>query len=212
MKFTFFTTIIIFIIFINPAFGIKLTGNVEYDIYESESYVDTYDESILNIHMGSRISHLSSYENSSIIIKGGEISFFDAYENSRAVIYYVEDLSWLIVNDDCKIGLIGTEFTYQGGRLSGKWENGQSFSFWLLQGQGQGQPPTHEDEFMPHNVYFIDPQSLPLPDDTQPDVPDGTPPDVPADTPPITPTDTMPAIPGDKLIPIYELLLGKQAE
>lgn len=96
------------------------------------AWLNAYDDSIINVK-SAEISWLYGYDNSIINISAGDISWLKLYSQSEANISYLDDLSWLLVNDESVVNIYGTSFSYSNGRLSGTWENGSAFSFWALE-------------------------------------------------------------------------------
>ncbi len=155
----------------------------EYHIYGEEPFIFLSNSSVLYAYPGSSISHLNCYDNSSVIIYGGEISHLTMNNNSQVTINYAEDighfylhdqskadihnikdLSWLVTSNDSVANVYGSAFNYDSGHLSGIWENGISFNFWALKGQGYGKPPLSPSDTMPNNIIFHYPPPPPLPD------------------------------------------------
>ncbi|MCF6280767.1 MAG: PEP-CTERM sorting domain-containing protein [Candidatus Polarisedimenticolaceae bacterium] len=139
-------------VFLSPsAYSLTISGTDEVNVNSAESYVYAYDSSILNTDPGADIAWLYGYDSSTLNIDdgetswlfghdsstlnidGGDIGWLKVYEDSQANISYVDDLSWLLVNDDAVVNIYGSAFNYSSGHLSGMWSNGESFSFWALE-------------------------------------------------------------------------------
>ena len=105
-----------------------LTANSASDI----AWLYAYDESTININ-GGETSWLYGYDNSTININAGDIGWLKLYGESETNISYLNDLSWLLVNDDAIVNIYGTGFSYSNGHLSGSWANGSLFSFLALE-------------------------------------------------------------------------------
>lgn len=108
-----------------------LTANAGSDI----AWLYAYDDSIIDVN-GAEVSWLYGYDNSTINVSAGDISWLKLYSQSEANISYLDDLSWLLVNDDSVVNIYGTSFSYSNGHLSGTWANGKTFSFWALEESG----------------------------------------------------------------------------
>ena len=115
------------------AHSLVINGTNEFDIFGSESFVSAYDFSIVTTHIGSSVSFLDGFDNSTFNINGGEIAWLQLYDSNVTDISFVEDLSWLLVSDNSIVNISGSGFNYSNGHLSGTWANGTDFSFWALE-------------------------------------------------------------------------------
>lgn len=128
------------------------------------SYVNLANQASAQIQSGATISHFSAYNTSQASILGGTFSFLNLLDNSHANISSVFFNGGLFIGSG--ISVDGGALTYapgasadvyvqqavfSNGMLSGTWEDGTNFSFWvisrLLDGNG--------------NEYFELPNTLP---------------------------------------------------
>lgn len=144
-------TISMLVVASSSAYSLTINGSNSVDINGYESNIHTYNQSTLNAKSGSDISWLYAHDDSTINIEGGEISWLYGYDNStinisagdiswlklydnnETNISFLDDLSWLLVNDDAIVNIYGSDFSYSNGHLSGAWGNGSTFSFWALE-------------------------------------------------------------------------------
>lgn len=159
-------------------------GTNTVDITGSASFIDTYDSSTLNTHVGSVISYISAFDSSTINVNGGDIgwlqlyddsvanvsssedlSWIKMYDNSTANITFVDELSWLLVNGDSTANIYGSNFSYSYGLLSGTWGNGIDFKFWAVEESDLMAGTVGEwlpDNIILHDVTVPEPSTLAL--------------------------------------------------
>ena len=125
------------------------------------SWLNAYDSSNVNI-TGGDISWLYAHDSSNIDISGGDISWLYANDSTEIEITSLDSLSYLYAADDSLVHLYGTDFLYQGGRLSGVWENGIGFSFWAGTKPGQWTPDGSSlpDNFILHSEPVPEPATM----------------------------------------------------
>lgn len=135
----------------SSAYSLTIYGSNSVDINGYESNIRAYNQSTLNAKSNSDIAWLYAHDESTINIEGGETSWLYGYDNSminisagdiswlklydsnETNISFLDDLSWLLVNDDAIVNIYGSDFSYYNGHLSGTWGNGSAFSFWALE-------------------------------------------------------------------------------
>jgi hypothetical protein len=128
-----------------------INGNDLVDVTGFESSISAYEQSVTNVKPTSDVPRIYAYDESEINIMGGEVSWVYGYDdttinisagdiswltlsgNNETNISFVDDLSWLLLNDDAIVNIFGTDFSYDNGILSGEWANGSNFSFWALE-------------------------------------------------------------------------------
>ena len=91
-----------------------------------------YDTSVVNVTGNANVSWMHLRDNAAAHIYDGTISWLKLYESSRANLTSPDHVSWLLLNDQSQAHLYGSDFSYGGGHISGKWANGVPFSFWAL--------------------------------------------------------------------------------
>lgn len=155
-----------------------INDSTHLDIYGAESFITANDSSTISIYQGAdvafldamdgssvnvsggEISWLAGYNNSTLDITAGDISWIKTYNNSTTNITYLDDLSWLVVNDDSIVNIYANDFSYNGGHLSGTWGNGNDFSFWALEEEDLSIGKT--DGYLPDNI-LLHKASVPAP-------------------------------------------------
>jgi hypothetical protein len=64
------------------------------------------------------------------------------------------------MDSDSIANIYGSDFSYAGGHLSGKWSDGSLFSFWALNIDSNGQITTPSPASIPVNISL---HSVPVP-------------------------------------------------
>ena len=125
------------------------------------SHLHTYDNSQVSLSSGSDISHSSAYGNSHFEVNGGDVGFLSFFDFSTANLHQMDGLSWLILGSNTNIKIFGSNFLLSGSHLSGNWENGDNFKFWLLSGEHQSIPANLVRGVIPENLELVN--SVPEP-------------------------------------------------
>jgi hypothetical protein len=112
----------------------------------SISHLWLRDNSSVKIEQKSDISHISLYGKSKAVINGGNISFLNLNDDAVAHIYgiNIEGGHYSAGNVNIKGGAVtyspnstihiyADNVVFEGGKLSGLWQDGRHFSFWLIE-------------------------------------------------------------------------------
>ncbi|MDR1007331.1 MAG: hypothetical protein LBL65_02045 [Campylobacteraceae bacterium] len=110
------------------------------------SHLTLQDNSSIEMEEASSISHINLYGKSKAAINGGNVSFLNLNDDAVAHIYGININGGSYMSQNVKV--IGGVVTYspnstihiyannvvfEGGKLSGLWQNGKHFSFWLIE-------------------------------------------------------------------------------
>lgn len=133
---------------------VTVSGNTVLNVQHEVAYVSAKDQSTVNLLPEGNISHFNLYNQARTRITGGYISFLVMNDQSRAEIISEVDIGWLHVAGDSVVDIYGSDFSYSGGHLSGKWANGAEFSFWAL--PGKPGEPVIPGNTLPANIILHD--------------------------------------------------------
>lgn len=143
----------------NACFATIVSGNNTLNINGSDAFVHAYDHAQVNLGVNSDVAFLDMHDQSHVSIYGGKLSWLHLYEQSTATLY-MTNISWLLMADASKATVIGSDFSYTGGHLSGKWADGSPFSFWALNFNGATNQLGSIGGVMPSNLIL---QTVPTP-------------------------------------------------
>jgi hypothetical protein len=146
-----------------------ITGNAVESINGYDGYVHAYDQSTVELLGGADVAWLYMHEQSKLNFFAGDVSWIHMYGNAQADIFggtlswllmfdasaaniHRSDISWLVLDGNSRADIYGSNFAYSGGHLSGNWVDGTPFSFWALNGDGQGVPSSAGSSLMPENI------------------------------------------------------------
>lgn len=142
----------LFLFFTSYTYAASVTGSGVLDVTGSDVWIDSHDQSTVNVWPGSTISYLDSYNQSHANVYGGDISWLRMHDSSTANIYdgtphwiiltefakanvYKGGISWLILDGTSTADIYVSNYSYSvNGILSGQWSDGTNFSFWLQNG------------------------------------------------------------------------------
>lgn len=124
-----------------------LKDNSSVKIKESNiSHLTLQDNSDIKLEDGSSISHINLHGKSKAVINGGNVGFLNLNDDAIAHIYGINISGGSYMTSNIKVtgGAVtyGTNSTihiyanntvFEGGKLSGLWQNGKYFSFWLIE-------------------------------------------------------------------------------
>jgi hypothetical protein len=124
------------------SYGTVITGSNSHSINGYDSFVYAYNHATVNLIAGADVAFLDMHDQSHVNLYAGELSWLSLYDQSTADIHEIE-LSWLLMGGNSIANIYGSDFSYAGGHLSGKWSDGSPFSFWALNINSNGQivPP-----------------------------------------------------------------------
>lgn len=139
--------------------GTVITGNASHTINGSDPFVKAYDQATVILTTGANVAFLDMYDQSHASLNGGVLSWLYLYDQSTADIHQAA-ISWLLMGESSTAHIYGSDFSYSGGHLNGKWSDGSPFSFWALNINGAGQIITPAPASMPTNITL---HSVPVP-------------------------------------------------
>ena len=139
--------------------GTVITGNALHSISGSDAFVYAYNQATVALTTGADVAFLDMYDQSHASLYAGELSWLHLYDQSTADIHQI-DISWLLMGGNSIAHIYGSDFSYGGGHLSGKWSDGSPFSFWALNINSNGQITTPAPASMPTNISL---HSVPIP-------------------------------------------------
>jgi len=154
-----------------------ITGSNTHTISGADSFVYAYNQATVNLTAGADVAFLDMHDQSHVNFFAGELSWLNLYEQSTADIFggnlswlklhdqsaadiHEAEISWLLMGGDSIAHIYGSDFSYAGGHLSGKWADGSAFSFWALNMDGNGQIVPAFSASMPVNISL---HSVPTP-------------------------------------------------
>lgn len=170
---------IVLLVFSKSSLALMLTGNDSLVFSGNEGFIDALDSFSLTVQETSRIAFLTTRDNSSVNVLGGEISWIIAHNNAKidisgGDISWLEvyddtvtnieslfDLSWLLVSNNSVVNIYGSNFRYLNGHLSGSWSDGNPFSFWAMEESKLSVGDI--GDILPENIVLHDvPEPLPI--------------------------------------------------
>lgn len=102
---------------------------------------------------GGEVGHLTLTGSARGTVANGTISWLNVYDNSTATLLGAPALSWLVVSETSHVDIYVADAVYGNGHLSGTWQDGTPFEFWVAVGT-PGTPSTSPPE-LPPNITVI---------------------------------------------------------
>ena len=130
--------------------------------FASIAWLDTYDQSDLNLIGFNYISWLNTYGESHTSITSSEsgssdIGWLITHEASTVELYSATRLSWLLVNDTSEVIIYASDYSYSGGHLSVSWlDGGGGATFWAF---NEAYGPS---DVLPDNIRIV--TAFPVPE------------------------------------------------
>jgi len=116
------------------------------------SWLYAYDNANITVNSG-EMSWLFAYDNVNVDINGGDVAWLKLYGSSITTLRDLDDLSWLLLYEQSEVNIYGRDFSYEGGQLSGYWEDGTAFSFWALDEANRW---SLNKNILPKNIFLND--------------------------------------------------------
>jgi len=105
------------------------TSVLTMDSFSGSAHVNAYDQSTINVLTSGNISHFTTHNNSTANIFDGYFSFINVLDTSQANVYGLTNTSWLSLGIDAHLTVFGENLMYNNGHVSGIGANGFYFGF-----------------------------------------------------------------------------------
>lgn len=109
--------------------SLTLNGTDSQVVNPGDSYTSIYtnENSSLTVN-GGFVGNLFADDYSEVSMNGGDIGWIRTYGDAHVSLSN-GSLSWLVITDNSSVDIYGYDFNYANEILSGRWSNGQLFSF-----------------------------------------------------------------------------------